>query len=157
VYYADEAFVAATMVTGEAAARTQRQRWEGGRMALLRSKTWPLVKATMRWDDGEVCLDLLIDLWVLPLSVVAANIVVLSTLAALAMLWLPAMQIWLGLGLGCGLCIGLYVLRGWQLSGVGLRGLLDLLRAPFFVLWKLLLMRCARDSSEWVRTQRERP
>jgi len=157
VHYADEASVAATMVTGEAAARTQRQRWEGGRMSLLRSKTWPLLKAAMRWDDGDVCLDLLIDLWVWPLSYVVANVVVLSTLGALAVLWQPDMQIWWRLGLGCGLCIGLYVLRGWQLSGVGLRGLLDLSRAPFFVLWKLLLMRRGRDASEWVRTQREQP
>jgi hypothetical protein len=31
----------------------------------------------------------------------------------------------------------------------------DLLRAPFFVLWKALLMLRARKSSEWVRTKRE--
>ena len=50
------------------------------------------------------------------------------------------MALWLWLGLGCGISLLLYVLRGWQLSGVGVRGLVDLLRAPFFVLWKVLLM-----------------
>ena len=47
------------------------------------------------------------------------------------------------------------MLRGWHLSGVGLRGLLDLLRAPFFVIWKLLSMLRAHNSAEWVRTKRE--
>ena len=40
---------------------------------------------------------------------------------------------------------------------VGLRGLVDLARAPSFVLWKLLLMLRAHDSAEWVRTNREQP
>ena len=49
------------------------------------------------------------------------------------------------------------MLRGWQLSGVGARGLLDLLHAPFFVVWKLMLMLRAHDSMQWVRTRREEP
>jgi hypothetical protein len=61
----------------------------------------------------------------------------------------------LWLGLLCGLSLLAYVLRGWQLSGVGARGLMDLARAPSFVLWKLLLMLRARESAEWVRTRRE--
>jgi len=55
------------------------------------------------------------------------------------------------------MCVVLYVLRGWQLSGAGLRGLADLLRAPFFVVWKLLLKWRTRRSGEWVRTKREQP
>jgi hypothetical protein len=61
----------------------------------------------------------------------------------------------LWLGLICCLCLLLYVLRGWQLSGVGVRGLMDLARVPSFVLWKVLLMLRARGSAEWVRTKRE--
>jgi hypothetical protein len=53
------------------------------------------------------------------------------------------------------MCLLLYVLRGWQLSGVGLRGLVDLARAPFFVLWKMLLMLRAHEPAGWVRTKRE--
>ena len=63
----------------------------------------------------------------------------------------------LWLGLACGAALALYVLRGWQLSGVGLRGLLDLARAPAFVVWKLVLMLRAHDSVQWVRTRREKP
>lgn len=154
VHYADEAHVAAMMVTGEQAARTQRQRWEGGRLQLIRSKTLSLLRAAKR-PDGGVCLDLAFDLLVLPLSYAAINVAVLIVLASVALLWEPSMESWLWLGLGCGASLLLYVLRGWQLSGVGMRGLADLLRAPFFVLWKVLLMLRAHKSAEWVRTKRE--
>lgn len=154
VHYADEAHVAAMMVSGEQAARTQRQRWEGGRWQLIRTKTLPLLRAAMG-SGGGVCLDLALDLLVLPLSYVAVNVALLTVLAGVALLWEPSMEIWLWLGLGGGMSLLLYVLRGWQLSGVGLRGLVDLLRAPFFVLWKVLLMLRPRGSAEWVRTKRE--
>ena len=154
VHYADEAHVAAMMVSGERAASTQRQRWEDGRLQLIRSRTLPLLRAAMG-PRGGVCLDLAIDLLVLPLSYVAINVAALIVLASVALLWEPFMQMWLWLGLGCGMSLLLYVLRGWQLSGVGMRGLVDLLRAPFFVLWKVLLMLRARRSAEWVRTKRE--
>ena len=154
VHYADEAHVAAMMVSGEQAARTQRQRWEAGRLQLIRSKTPALLRAA-RGPDGGVCLDLALDLLVLPLSYAAINVAVLIVLASVALLWEPSMEIWLWLGLGCGASLLLYVLRGWQLSRVGIRGLVDLLRAPFFVLWKVLLMLRAHKSAEWVRTKRE--
>ena len=154
VRYADEANVAAMMVSGEQAARTQRQRWEAGRLQLIRSKTPALLRAA-RGPDGGVCLDLALDLLVLPLSYAAINVAVLIVLAGVALLWEPSMEIWLWLALGCGASLLLYVLRGWQLSGVGMRGLVDLLRAPFFVLWKVLLMLRAHKSAEWVRTKRE--
>ena len=154
VHYADEANVAATMVSGEQAARTQRQRWEAGRLQLIRSKTPALLRAA-RGPDGGVCLDLALDLLVLPLSYAAINVAVLIVLAGVALLWEPSMEIWLWLGLGCGASLLLYVLRGWQLSRVGMRGFVDLLRAPFFVLWKVLLMLRAHKSAECVRTKRE--
>lgn len=154
VQYADEAHVAAWMVSGAQAARTQRQRWEDGRLQLIRSKTLPLLLAATG-PGGEVRLDLALDLLVLPVSYVAINIALLIVLAGAALPWLPSVEIWLWLGLVCGLSLSLYVLRGWQLSGVGLRGLVDLARAPFFVLWKVLLMLRAHKSAEWVRTKRE--
>ena len=154
VHYADEARVAATMVSGEQAARTQRQRWESGRLQLIRAKILSLLRAG-REPGGGVCLDLALDLLVPPLSYVAVNVAALTALAAVALLWEPSAETWLWLGLVCGLSLLLYVLRGWQLSGVGMRGLVDLARAPFFVLWKVLLMLRARAPAAWVRTKRE--
>lgn len=154
VHYADEAQVAAMMVSGEHSARTQRQRWEGGRWHLIRRKIRPLLQAAVG-RANVVCADLMIDLLVPPLAYVAVNITLLLILASLASLWQPSMRGWLWLGIGCALSLLLHVLRGWQLSRTGMRGLLDLLRAPFYVAWKILLMLRARGPTEWVRTRRE--
>ncbi|MDP3824811.1 MAG: glycosyltransferase family 2 protein [Burkholderiales bacterium] len=154
VHYADEAHVAGIMVSGEQASRTQRQRWEDGRVQLIRTRVVPLLKAATG-PDGGVCLDLALDLLVLPLSYVAANVALLIMLAGLGTLAAPSLEPWLWLGLACAASLAFYVLRGWSLSGVGLRGLVDLLRAPFFVIWKLLSMLRPHNSAEWVRTKRE--
>lgn len=154
VNYAGEAHVAGEMVTGEEASRSQRQRWEGGRLGLVRSRVTPLLKAAVR-PRGRVCLDLAIDLLLPPLSYVAIAVAALILIAAIAALTMTLSAGWLWLGGACGASLLLYVLRGWQLSGVGPIGLVDLARAPLFVVWKLLLIRRPRDLTEWVRTKRE--
>jgi cellulose synthase/poly-beta-1,6-N-acetylglucosamine synthase-like glycosyltransferase len=154
VHYADEARVDGIMVAREQAARSQRQRWEIGRLQLMRAKTISLLKAA-RSGGGKVCLDLAFDLLVPPLSYVLLNVGALIFVASIALLWAPSTSYWLWLGLTCVGSLATYVLRGWQLSGVGLRGLLDLARAPFFVIWKMILMLRTHDSAEWVRTKRE--
>jgi cellulose synthase/poly-beta-1,6-N-acetylglucosamine synthase-like glycosyltransferase len=154
VAYADEAHSDAEMVSGEKDSRKQRQRWEQGRFQLIRSRTLSLlVKAVS--GPSFVCLDLALDLLVLPVSYVYLNIAVLLVLAVFAAALIPSLQTWVWLGLGCTAAAVLYILRGWQLSGAGWRGLLDLARAPFFLVWKLLVMFGRHDSKEWVRTKRE--
>jgi len=155
VEYAEEAHSNAEMVSGEQAAGKQRQRWESGRFQLIRTKTLPLLAAAFR-DRNAVCLDLALDLLVLPLSYVALNVIALIAIAAIAILWSPEAIMWLWLGLACGLALILYVLRGWRLSGLGRQGLIDLARAPFFLFWKVLLMFRRKKPGEWVRTQREK-
>lgn len=155
VFYADEAHSDAEMVSNEQAARRQRQRWEDGRFQLIRAKTLPLLLHAIR-QRSAVCLDLAVDLMVLPVSYVAANIVLLIVVAALWSIWVPPMVSMLWLGIGCAIALTLHILRGWQLSGIGLQGLFDLARAPGFIIWKLLLMVRRRDSTEWVRTEREK-
>jgi cellulose synthase/poly-beta-1,6-N-acetylglucosamine synthase-like glycosyltransferase len=156
VQYADEAHSDADMVSGEQVARKQRQRWEHGRFELVRAKSMPLLRAAYQ-RRSAVCFDLALDLLVLPLSYVTLNVCALIALAAALEWWLPAMRAWLWFGLGCAASLLLYVLRGWRLSGIGAQGLLDLARAPGFLLWKILLMMRRRSSDEWVRTDREKP
>jgi 1,2-diacylglycerol 3-beta-glucosyltransferase len=154
VAYADEAHSDGEMVSSEKNARGQRRRWEQGRMAILRSRTLPLLKQAIT-KRSRVCLDLAFDLLVLPLSYVALNAVLLM---GAGLLFAPAGArpgpwFWLG-----ALCVGtliVHILRGWQLSGAGARGLLDLARAPFFLLWKLAVMFTGRRATTWVRTNRE--
>jgi cellulose synthase/poly-beta-1,6-N-acetylglucosamine synthase-like glycosyltransferase len=117
VAYADEASCDGEMVSGGKNAQSQRQRWEQGRMMILRQRTLPLLKRALV-ARSRISLDL-------------------------------------ALGLLCCAGVALYVLRGWQVSTTGLRGLLDLLRAPFFLVWKLWVVLRGRRTTEWVRTKRE--
>jgi cellulose synthase/poly-beta-1,6-N-acetylglucosamine synthase-like glycosyltransferase len=154
VAYADEAWCEGEMVTAGTNARSQRRRWEQGRMALLRSRTIPLLKQALI-QRSLLCLDLALDLLTLPLSYVA-----LCAAALTATAWLSApagdrVDTWFALGVLCCAVVVLYILRGWQLSNTGMRGLLDLLRTPFFLLWKLAVMFGARRTTEWIRTKRE--
>jgi cellulose synthase/poly-beta-1,6-N-acetylglucosamine synthase-like glycosyltransferase len=154
VAYADEAHSNADMVSGEATARKQRERWEHGRFELTRMKTLPLLHAAAA-QRSLLCLDLAVDLLVLPLSYVALNVaVLLSAATAAACVW-PAEWRWVLLGGSCTVALAAYVLRCWQLSQTGFRGLIDLARAPWFLLWKLLVMLRPRKTKGWVRTGRE--
>jgi cellulose synthase/poly-beta-1,6-N-acetylglucosamine synthase-like glycosyltransferase len=154
VAYADEARADGEMVTSERIARKQRQRWEGGRFELVATRTWPLLREAAR-RPSAVCLDLALDLLLLPLSYVALNVAAFAALAVAATGRLGADPAWLWVAAAC--CAGLlaHVLRAWQLSGLGLRGLLTLVRVPGFVLWKLALL-ARRRPQQWVRTEREK-
>ena len=96
------------------------------------------------------------DLMVLPLSYLVLNVLAFAICGAIA--WrLMAQHVYLWLALADAAVLGLYVMRGWQLSHVGPRGLWDLARAPGFMVWKVLVMVSGRKSQAWVRTDRERP
>jgi cellulose synthase/poly-beta-1,6-N-acetylglucosamine synthase-like glycosyltransferase len=154
VAYADEAHSNAEMVTDEKVASTQRRRWEDGRFQLIRSRTIPLLRAAIRRADS-VCLDLALDLMVLPLSYVTLNVLLLLGASLLAVHWHWAPLAWVWAALACAAGLLAYVLRGWQLSGIGARGVFDLARAPVFLIWKLVLMLRPRTQG-WVRTDREK-
>ena len=156
VAYVDEADANPEMVSGEQGARTQRQRWERGRFQLIRAKTGQLLVAA--WQRRSLpCLDLALDLLVPPISYVALNIILLLSIGAAATYWLAVSRIWLWLAEGSALAVIIYVLRGWHLSEVGLRGVVDLACAPIFLVWKLRLLLSRGRSNEWTRTERERP
>jgi 1,2-diacylglycerol 3-beta-glucosyltransferase len=154
VHYAGEAHASQEMVVDAKSAGKQRQRWEHGRYQLIRSRMSPLMRAAVG-RHSAVCLDLALDLIVLPLTYVALNVGALLLLSLLATWWNPAFQAWVWLSLGFTAILFLYVLRGWQLSDTGLRGLLDLLGAPVFIVWKVILMLKRSRSSEWIRTDRK--
>jgi 1,2-diacylglycerol 3-beta-glucosyltransferase len=154
VYYAGEAHASQEMVADARIARKQRQRWEHGRFHLIRTRTLPLLRAALG-RRSAVCLDLALDLIVLPLSYIALNVGALLLISVLAAWWNPAFHAWVWLSLACAATLVIYVTRGWQLSGTGARGLLDLAGSPFFVVWKVILMLERRRSAEWVRTDRK--
>lgn len=153
VAYSDESHVNGEMVTTESAARSQRQRWEGGRLELIRSKLPALLRAACA-RPSRVCLDLAFDLLLPPLSYVVLNVVAVLILALFALGGLR--EALLVTGLLDVTALVLYVARGWMVSGTGLVGLGDLLRVPFFLLWKIVIVRIQPKPSTWIRTQRER-
>jgi 1,2-diacylglycerol 3-beta-glucosyltransferase len=156
VHYTDEAHVYGEMVTTAAAANTQRRRWEEGRKALVRENAWRLLKAGLMTRE-RVRLDLAFDLLVPPLSSIAVGALLgeLAGLGLVATLGAPGVaSAAFGAALGG---VGVYVLRGWMVSGTGARGLADLGLAPFYVAWKIALRfrKPPQATSEWVRTKRE--
>lgn len=157
VHYADEAHVYGEMVSSSDAAKSQRKRWEGGRRALTKAHAMRLLKKGLAQRD-KVLLDLGLDLLVPPLSRLAVGAVGGTAISAVAAVvvggatWLP-LAVWSASAGG----VVLYVMRGWSVSGTGLRGLLDLGLAPAYVIWKATLggQREARADAPWVRTKRQ--
>ena len=152
VHYGDESSVDGEMVTTASAARSQRQRWEGGRLALIRQQVPQLLEAAVA-RRSILCLDLAIDLLILPLSYVVLNVAALGVLCVF--------NASASAGLLESLCafnaiaLVAYVCRGWILSGVGIRGFWDLLRVPVFLAWKIALLVSGSKATSWVRTKRE--
>ncbi|HEY4215075.1 MAG TPA: glycosyltransferase family 2 protein [Steroidobacteraceae bacterium] len=157
VAYCDEASVDGEMVTTASAAGSQRQRWESGRLGLIRSRVPPLLGRTIT-ARSLVCLDLALDLLILPLSYIVLSAAVLLAIAiALALTSPTTLQLtvlWVGIANAAALAA--YVCRGWALSGIGLEGFWDLLRVPAFIGWKLVLLVSGPKTTTWIRTRRER-
>ena len=152
VHYADETSVASVMVSSRAAAGSQRRRWELGRFALARRLALPLLRESAQTSSG-LLLDLALDLLVPPLSLVVLYLALGLAVSAVATGFSGAFLLWLS----SVALVAVYVVRGWALSGIGLRGLGALLQIPRYVLWKTLLVWKSSDASGWVRTAREEP
>lgn len=156
VAYVGEAQVRGQMVAGEQASRSQRRRWEGGRLLIARQQAPGLLARALR-GRSALLLDLALDVLVPPLTYVAVAVALggAACLAAFALSARLLLAPWLWGAAALGLL--LYVGRGLTLSGLGLRGLLDLAWAPVYIVWKLALMLSPRSRStgEWVRTSRE--
>jgi cellulose synthase/poly-beta-1,6-N-acetylglucosamine synthase-like glycosyltransferase len=156
VQYVDEARVLGEMPSSAGAARSQRRRWEGGRLALARTHLRPLLALAVKRRD-PVLLDLAMDLIVPPLSYLALACLAGTVWSGLAFRYgiggRPAFWLWAASAAG----LLVYVARGWAVSGVGARGGVDLARAPFYLVWKVALLfdRAQPAREEWVRTSRE--
>jgi len=154
VHHAGNAHVYGEMVAGEKASRSQRQRWEGGRLQLAKLHGPRLLRLGFARRD-PVLLDLGIDVLMPPLSILAMADA-LGFLASLALCFFAGISVPLALWGFCVFTLALYVLRGWQISGTGARGLADLVFAPVYVVWKVALAASGNSKpKEWVRTQRE--
>jgi cellulose synthase/poly-beta-1,6-N-acetylglucosamine synthase-like glycosyltransferase len=156
VAYAGEARVESEMASTAAASQSQRERWEGGRFALAKQNAPRLLAEGLR-RRSLLLLDLAADLLVPPLTYVAlATVVGLGVSLACALLRIVPSWAVAPWGAAAA-CFGLYLARGIWLSRVGPRAILDLLWAPVYMTWKILLLlrRSPAKSGTWVRTARE--
>lgn len=148
VRFADRAWVKADMPTGGRGSRTQRARWEGGRLRMIRSHVPSLLRQTIA--GRRRLLEPALDLLLLPLSLhVTLLFVALLVPVGLARTY----------GLAGLAVVALHVLVAVRVGGGGLRELGVLAIAPFYVLWKLALLpaitRTGGSRAAWVRTDRE--
>jgi len=151
VIYNPDAIVYGEMAVSARQADVQRQRWEGGRLQLLREYGPKLLAKTLRRPRWAT-LDGVIELSVLPFSL-------LVMMQILTGVWLTAMWLdawvwpvsWLAIDV-------LYVTSGLRLRRVPGYVWRALLSAPLFILWKIpvyLRMVVSGPRDRWVRTPRE--
>ena len=157
VVFAFEADVLGEMVSGAAASRSQRDRWEHGRALIARAQGWPLLREGLA-TRSALLLDLAMDVLVPPLArLVGLTVAGLAVSAALAVTLGPG-RVAVGAFTTSLWCLVIYVAAGWWHSGTGARGLLDLAFAPAYLVWKMMLVfqrPAAQKRAEWVRTTRE--
>lgn len=151
VHFADETTVRGDMPLAGSGQATQRARWEGGRLRMLRDHAARLLRRGLsgQWRFFEPLLDLLL----LPLAY--------HTLLLLALLLIPLS--WArGLGLAGLVVLLLHVLVAAGVGGLGARRLwLTLWAVPEYLWWKLCMLsstiKTSQASAEWERTHRDIP
>jgi cellulose synthase/poly-beta-1,6-N-acetylglucosamine synthase-like glycosyltransferase len=147
-------FVDATAVYGEMPVRgkgvkTQRSRWEGGRLRMLREKGPGLLADVM---GGKLTsFEPLLELLLLPLA-----FHVLLLVVAVTSPWPVVRELALA-GFAVVLLHLIVAIRMGSNAGADLAALVT---APFYILWKILLipslLRSAKTEQAWVRTDRNR-
>lgn len=167
VQYAPHAFVCAQMpVTGEQA-RSQRQRWEGGRYRVVRSRAPQLLKAVVKTGDFRF-IGAMFELLQPPLAEQVAGCVGICSLALLcSMLGSPFAGLALIAAGFSVVSILMYVFLGLGLAGAKKETFKALAFAPIYIVWKLVLYAIGIVSgrrtgkadtggadAEWVRTSR---
>lgn len=148
VDFVDGTCVRGDMPTAEEGAGTQRARWEGGRMRMMKEHAGPLAKELLG-GDGRMAEPLL-DLLLLPLG---THVGILG-----ATLLIPhrATRTYALVGLGV---VAAHVAAALLVGGGTREDVKALARAPAYVAWKASklpeILKAARADQEWVRTARE--
>ncbi len=148
VRFTDRTWVKADMPTGGKGTQTQRARWEGGRLRMIGSHVPVLLKRVL---SGErLLLEPTLDLLLLPLSY---HVLLLLITIAVPVGFARAY------GLAALALVMIHTLVAIRVGGGGLRDLGTLAIAPYYILWKLtvlrLIGRSASRNASWVRTHRE--
>lgn len=147
VDFLDSVRVRGEMPVSTTGARTQRARWEGGRLAMM--KRWlPSLLSGALQKPGRY-LEPALDLMGLP---IALEVLLLIIAASLPVLWLRLYVVG-------ALAVLLLHVTAAALSGPGLWTTVKALSSvPSYILWKLgrlpAIWRASRANAAWVRTER---
>jgi cellulose synthase/poly-beta-1,6-N-acetylglucosamine synthase-like glycosyltransferase len=147
VRFVDETSVFGEMPVRGEGVKTQRSRWEGGRIRMIYEIGPKLLRGVL--GGRLVFLEPLMELLLLPIAFhVLLLLVACSTpLAPMRYVGFAGLAV-----------LVIHLAAAVVLRGQGWRGALVLLVAPIYVLWKLLLipsmLRNARADQAWVRTKR---
>ncbi|RRR77898.1 MAG: glycosyltransferase [Candidatus Viridilinea halotolerans] len=149
--FAPDAVVLAEMPDSLRAAQSQNERWERGRMEMIRRFVPRLLVAALRRRSFLLC-DAAIEQIIPPFSVLAGS----SLLFALGAVFVPTRRI---VGLATFTISGqiIYVFSGLLLARAPRSTYLALLFAPVFIIWKLWLyvrLLLGLKPRAWVRTSR---
>jgi cellulose synthase/poly-beta-1,6-N-acetylglucosamine synthase-like glycosyltransferase len=146
------AFINTSTVYGEMPVRgkgaeTQRSRWEGGRLRMMLQHSPALLLDVLR---GRLrCLEPLLELLLLPLAFHVTLLLLAATVP------IPIVR---EAGVAGLAVVLLHLAAAIVVGGGDWRDVTTLAAAPFYVLWKLMLipatLRNARSNQEWVRTGR---
>lgn len=147
VRFAERAIVRGESPISQKGIQTQRTRWEGGRIRMLLEHAPALTGEVLR---GRLALlEPLGDLVLLPLAFHTTLLLV-----AAAMPFAPSRCV----GLAGLAVVALHLLVAIVISGGGWREIGVLACAPFYMLWKLMmipaLLASSRAKTAWVRTER---
>jgi cellulose synthase/poly-beta-1,6-N-acetylglucosamine synthase-like glycosyltransferase len=147
VQFADGTKVSGSMPPKGKGVNTQRSRWEGGRFRIMRDQIPALLAEVLHGKMAS--LEPLGDLLLLPLAFHV-------TLLAIAVS--SPYGVARSLGLLGFVAVALHLFAAITVGGGDWRDVASLLAAPFYILWKLLLLpnliRNSRSSSTWIRTER---
>jgi Glycosyltransferase like family 2 len=154
--FAPQARVTSTFPQGDAAAASQRRRWEHGNLSLMFAHGPRLIVAGVRRADARL-LALAADLMVPPLALLVQLQLGLALLGGLVW-WLGADALPLAISTGALALLVLSILAAWRLAGRDVIALSELLlTAPAYALRKLPMYAAFlwKRQSTWVRAKRE--
>jgi hypothetical protein len=162
VAFAPDAIVRAQMPSELDSARTQNERWERGRIQLLKSFGPRLIRSAVGASSAQRCrlVDATFDLAVPPLSVLGAATAAASTLAATARVARRTRVTSSGVALAVLSCAGVafHVVAGLRIAGEPMPDRRTMLAAPRLVLWKVGVwanVMAKRREVTWIRTSRD--
>ena len=148
VAFADTAVVRGDMPSSGAGVKSQRTRWEGGRLRMVMEHAPGLMRDFLRGRGNA--LEPLLDLLLLPLSY---HVLILCAMLVLPITWVQITA------LVCLFIVLLHIIVAARVGRLSSRHLTALFFVPLYLLWKILLIpstiTSAGRNTPWVRTARE--